>query len=106
MNKNGDIDYEKYRELISWHLMEGTDGLCVLGTTSEAAVMTMDERSKLLKITVELAKGIVPIIVGTGTIDPKKVIEYCKQAKEHGADASLIVTPYYVKPTSAWRGKR
>ena len=99
MDQSGNIDYAKYRHLLQWHLKEKTDGLCVLGTTSEAAVMSMDERAALLEITREEVAGKVPVVVGCGTIDPRTVIEYSRQALRHGADASLIVTPYYVKPT-------
>jgi 4-hydroxy-tetrahydrodipicolinate synthase len=95
----GEIDYDKYRSLLEWHIKEGTDGLCALGTTSEAAVMSSSERVEMLKITQEVAKGRIPYMVGTGTINPLTCIENAKQALEYGADASLVVTPYYVKPT-------
>jgi 4-hydroxy-tetrahydrodipicolinate synthase len=95
----GEIDYEKYRSLLEWHITEGSNGLCVLGTTSEAAVMTNEERVKMLAITQQVAKGRIPYMVGIGAINPAVCISNAKQALEYGADASLIVTPYHVKPT-------
>ncbi|GMI42173.1 hypothetical protein TrCOL_g12924 [Triparma columacea] len=102
MTSSGDIDYDSYKALVRWHIEEGTHGLCVLGTTGEAAVMSMEERDRVLKATME-AKGDsdISIIVGTGTINPQTCIDFSKQALAHGADAALVVTPYYVKPTPA-----
>ena len=94
----GDIDVEALRGLLRFHVEGETDGLCVLGTTGEAAVMTMAERETVLKIVVEEVKGKIPILVGTGTIDPAHVKEMTLQAIDLGCDASLVVTPYYVKP--------
>jgi len=101
MTEDGEIDVEAYKALVGWHVREGTDGLCVLGTTGEASTMTMAEREVVLKATME-AKGDSPIsiIVGTGTINPATCIEFSKQALSMGADAALVVTPYYVKPTT------
>ena len=89
---------EALRGLLRFHVESETDGLCVLGTTGEAAVMTMAERETVLKIVVEEVKGKIPILVGTGTIDPAHVKEMTLQAIDLGCDASLVVTPYYVKP--------
>lgn len=100
MTESGDIDLETMKALVRFHVEEGTDGLCVLGTTGEAATMNMAERESVLKATME-AKGSSPIsvIVGTGTVNPNTCIEFSKQALAAGADAALVVTPYYVKPT-------
>ena len=95
---NGEIDIEALRGLLRFHVESETDGLCVLGTTGEAAVMTMAERETVLKIVVEEVKGKIPILVGVGTIDPAHVKEMTLQAIDLGCDASLVVTPYYVKP--------
>jgi 4-hydroxy-tetrahydrodipicolinate synthase len=92
------IDVPGLEKLIDFHLESGTDNLCVLGTTAEAAVMSMAERELALKTIVGKAKGKIPLMVGTGTIDPAKVKEYTQQAIDLGADASLLVSPYYVKP--------
>ena len=94
----GEIDTEALRGLLRFHVESETDGLCVLGTTGEASVMTMAERETVLKIVVEEVKGKIPILAGTGTIDPSHVKEMTLQAIDLGCDASLVVTPYYVKP--------
>jgi 4-hydroxy-tetrahydrodipicolinate synthase len=95
---SGDIDVLGLEQLIQFHLDQGTDNLCILGTTAEAAVMTLDERALVLKTIVPMAKGKIPILVGTGTINPASVKAMTLQAMDYGADASLLVTPYYVKP--------
>eukprot|EP00429_Kryptoperidinium_foliaceum_P011410 CAMPEP_0176004488 /NCGR_PEP_ID=MMETSP0120_2-20121206/1719_1 /TAXON_ID=160619 /ORGANISM="Kryptoperidinium foliaceum, Strain CCMP 1326" /LENGTH=337 /DNA_ID=CAMNT_0017337171 /DNA_START=91 /DNA_END=1104 /DNA_ORIENTATION=+ len=95
---DGKIDFPGLEKLVDSHLQGGTDNLCVLGTTAEAAVMTMDERAQVLTTIVNIAKGKVPLLVGTGTINPDSVKAMTQQAIDLGADASLIVNPYYVKP--------
>ena len=96
--ESGEIDFPALRTLLEFHLEAGTDGLCILGTTGEASVMSMKERELVLKTAVETVKGKIPILVGTGTIDPTHVKEMTLQAIDLGCDASLLVTPYYVKP--------
>lgn len=98
MTPTGEISIPDLRSLLQFHLESGTDGLCILGTTGEAAVMTMAERKMVLDAAVDEVKGKIPILVGTGTIDPEHVKEQTLQAIDCGCDASLIVTPYYVKP--------
>lgn len=98
MTPTGKIDLPTLRSLLQFHLESGTDGLCILGTTGEASVMTMAERKSVLDVAVEEVKGKIPILVGTGTIDPEHVKEQTLQAIDCGCDASLVVTPYYVKP--------
>lgn len=92
------IDVPGLEKLIDFHLEAGTDNLCVLGTTAEASVMSMDERALALKTIMGKAKGKIPVLVGTGTINPASVKEHTQQAIDLGADASLVVSPYYVKP--------
>mmetsp|Transcript_8880 Transcript_8880/g.13069 ORF Transcript_8880/g.13069 Transcript_8880/m.13069 type:complete len:356 (+) Transcript_8880:96-1163(+) len=98
MHPNGDLDLQSLRGLLRYHVMSGTDGLCILGTTGEATTLSMEERESVLKVAVEEVKGKIPILAGTGTIDPKHVKEQTMQAMDIGCDAALIVTPYYVKP--------
>uniref|UniRef100_A0A7V4JPL0 4-hydroxy-tetrahydrodipicolinate synthase n=1 Tax=Thermodesulfobacterium geofontis TaxID=1295609 RepID=A0A7V4JPL0_9BACT len=97
--KNGEIDETSLRNLIRWHLQEGTHGILVLGTTGEAVTIDFEERKRVMEIALEEAKGKVPLIAGTGTNDTQKVLKYTKLAEEMGFDAALIVTPYYNKPT-------
>jgi 4-hydroxy-tetrahydrodipicolinate synthase len=97
--KDGKVDENSLRNLIKWHLEAGTHGILVLGTTGEAPVIELEERKRIMEIALEEAKGKVPLIVGTGTNNTKKVLEYTKLAQEMGFDAALIVTPYYNKPS-------
>jgi 4-hydroxy-tetrahydrodipicolinate synthase len=97
--KNGKVDEASLRNLIKWHLQEGTHGILVLGTTGEAVTVDLEERKRVMEIALEEAKGKVPLIAGTGTNDTQKVLKYTKLAEEMGFDAALIVTPYYNKPT-------
>ena len=101
MKDDGKVDIPCLRELLQWHLNEGTDGIVVLGTTGEASTLSEDERAEVLAATREEVGGRLPIIVGTGTISTPATIAATKQAKLFGADAALVVTPYYVKPSQA-----
>eukprot|EP01038_Epipyxis_sp_PR26KG_P010196 gene10196-13716_t len=98
MTKNNEIDYAKLIELLEWHVKEGTDGAVVLGTTGEASMINMEERTEIIRTAVKTVKKAFPIIIGTGTIEASKVIELNKHALTNGADACLVITPYYVKP--------
>jgi len=98
MTDTGKLDIPSLRRLLQFHLEAGTDNLCILGTTGEASVMSMDERATVLKTAVEEVKGKIPILAGTGTINPVHVKEMTMQAIDLGCDASLVVAPYYVKP--------
>ncbi len=99
MKKTGEIDYECFLRLIDWHLANGTDGLVVLGTTGESPTISEIEREKLVKLAIEQVKDRVPVIVGTGTNSTYTTIKATQKALEWGADAALLVTPYYNKPT-------
>ena len=99
MHVNGDIDYFNLKKLVEWHLSNDTDGLVILGTTGESATVTMGERKKIIRQVVDQVSARIPIVVGTGTNSTIHTIEMTRQAMELGADAALIVTPYYNKPT-------
>jgi len=88
-----------YKATLTNHLESNTAGLCVLGTTAEAATMSLTNRAKILQATVDTVAGKIPFMVGCGTINMDDVVVYMEQAREFGADAALVVTPYYVKPT-------
>jgi 4-hydroxy-tetrahydrodipicolinate synthase len=98
MHDNGDVDYEGFRRLIRFQLEEGINGLVPLGTTGENPTLDEDEEEKLIKIAVEETKGKVPLILGTGSNSTKHMVSYTRRAKDLGADAALVVTPYYNKP--------
>jgi 4-hydroxy-tetrahydrodipicolinate synthase len=99
MQANGDIDYKKFETLVDWHLDNDTDGFVVLGTTGECPTIEADERVKITRQIVDQVNGRVPVIVGTGTNSTRHSLELTEQAMELGADAALLVTPYYNKPT-------
>ncbi|MCL2127487.1 MAG: 4-hydroxy-tetrahydrodipicolinate synthase [Treponema sp.] len=98
MKDSGEIDYDGFRRLVEFQIAEGIDGIVPLGTTGEAPTLEFEEEEPLIKIAVETAKGRVPVIVGTGSNDTKHMIRYTERAKAMGADAALVVTPYYNKP--------
>lgn len=93
------INENTLRQLITFHLENNTDALIVLGTTGEPSTMTDEEKTQIINIAVEMAKGKIPVIVGTGGNNTKKVVENSVKAEKLGADALLIVTPYYNKAT-------
>jgi 4-hydroxy-tetrahydrodipicolinate synthase len=101
MKENGDIDYEGFRELIEFQIREGIDGIVPLGTTGETPTLDEDEEERLIRIAVETVKGRVPLIIGTGSNDTRHMVSYTKRAKDLGADAALVVTPYYNKPNDS-----
>lgn len=98
MDDNNAIDYQQLKSLLQWHVSEGSDGAVVLGTTGESTMISSQEREAIIKTAVSTVNGAMPVIIGTGTIETSKVIEMTKQAKDLGADAVLIITPYYIKP--------
>lgn len=99
MTSSGAVDKAKLRDLLEWHVDQGTDGIVALGTTGEAATMSMAEREEVLTVVTDVCKGKVPTMVGVGTINPDSTVAMAKQAQDCGADSVLVVTPYYVKPT-------
>lgn len=101
MHAGGAIDENSFRNLIGWHISEGTNGIVVNGTTGESATLTDAERLRLLEIAVEECNNRIPVIAGTGTNATATTIEMTKKAKELGVAACLLVTPYYNKPTQA-----
>ncbi|MDR1319018.1 MAG: 4-hydroxy-tetrahydrodipicolinate synthase [Treponema sp.] len=101
MKESGDVDYEGFRRLVSFQIEEGIDGLVPLGTTGEAPTLDEDEEDKLIEIVMKEAKGKVPVIIGTGSNSTKHMVLYTERAKKMGADAALVVTPYYNKPNDS-----
>ena len=97
--KNGAVDEAAYRKFVAWHIKEGSHGLVPVGTTGESPTVTPAEHKRLIEICVEEARGKVPVIAGAGSNNTAEAIEYAAHAKKAGADAALIVVPYYNKPT-------
>jgi 4-hydroxy-tetrahydrodipicolinate synthase len=97
--KDDKPDLKALRELVEWHVAEGTDGIVPCGTTGEGATLTASERAAVIRTTVEAARGRVAVVAGAGSNATHEAIESVKLAKELHADAALVVTPYYNKPT-------
>ncbi|MCX5702141.1 MAG: 4-hydroxy-tetrahydrodipicolinate synthase [Candidatus Omnitrophica bacterium] len=97
--KNGKLDEKKLRDLIEFHIKNGTSGIVPCGTTGESATLSFDEHDRVIEITVEQVKKRVPVIAGTGSNSTEEAIMLTKHAAKSGADASLQVSPYYNRPT-------
>jgi len=97
--KNGEVDEERYRELIEFQIENGTDGIVPCGTTGESATLSHEEHDRVIEICIETVKKRVPVIAGTGSNSTREAIRLTKHAYEAGADAALMVTPYYNRPT-------
>lgn len=97
--KNGKVDEKALNKLIEFHIKNGTSALVPCGTTGESATLSYDEHDKVIELTIELAKGRIPVIAGTGSNSTEEAIALTKHAKKAGAAASLQVSPYYNRPT-------
>ena len=97
MFPDGSINWEEFGRLIDWQIDNSTDALIVCGTTGESPTLSVEEKVQLFRYAVERVNGRVPVIAGTGSNDTQKAIELSKEAKNAGADALLLVTPYYNK---------
>lgn len=98
-DKNGRLDEKAFRELVEWQISEGTTGLVPVGTTGESPTLSHDEHRHVVKMCVEVARGRVPVIAGAGSNNTEEAVGLVKFAESVGADAVLVVTPYYNKPT-------
>lgn len=97
--KDGKIDERAFIRLIEFQIESGIDGLVPCGTTGESATLTYEEHNRVIELTIKTAKGRVPVIAGTGSNSTAETLMLTKHAKEAGADAALLITPYYNKPT-------
>src|SRR5436305_4763221 len=96
---NGSVDEQAFRSLVDWQIAEGTDGLVPVGTTGESPTLSHDEHRDVVEWCIEQARGRVPVIAGAGSNSTAEAIELARHAEEAGADAVLVATPYYNKPT-------
>lgn len=94
---DNEVNFPKFKELIEWHISEGTDAIVVCGTTGEATTMTDDEKKSTIKFAVDTVNKRIPVIAGTGSNNTKHSIEMSKYAESIGIDALLVITPYYNK---------
>ena len=99
MHADGSVDWDSFEKLIDWHIAEGTDGIVAVGTTGESATLGFREHDEVIERAVELVDKRVPVIAGTGGNATDEAIRLTRHAKRAGADACLLVTPYYNKPT-------
>ncbi len=97
--RDGKIDEKAYQDFVNWHIEQGTHGLVPMGTTGESPTMSHDEDMNAVRLCVEAAAGRVPVVAGTGSNSTDECVMLTRSAKEAGADAALIVTGYYNKPT-------
>ncbi|WP_431302377.1 4-hydroxy-tetrahydrodipicolinate synthase [Sediminicoccus sp. BL-A-41-H5] len=99
MRPDGGLDEKAFADFVEWQIVEGIDGLVPVGTTGESPTLSHDEHKRVVEICVEVARGRVPVVAGAGSNSTAEAIDFAQHAKKAGADATLVVTPYYNKPT-------
>lgn len=99
MDSRGSLDWQALERLIGFHLEQGTDGIVAVGTSGESATLDMDEHKEVIRRVVDQVAGRIPVIAGTGANSTSEAVELTEAARSVGADACLLVTPYYNKPT-------
>lgn len=99
MHEDGSLDFESMEELIEFHISNKTDAIVAVGTTGESATLDFNEHSEVIKTTIGIINKRIPVIAGSGANSTSEAIELTQKSKELGADACLLVTPYYNKPT-------
>ncbi|NMM44188.1 4-hydroxy-tetrahydrodipicolinate synthase [Rhodospirillaceae bacterium KN72] len=99
MHEDGSVDEAGFQKFVQWQIDEGTDGVIPMGTTGESPTVSHAEHERVVDLCIEVAKGKVPVIAGTGSNNTAEAISLTRHAKDAGADAALVVTPYYNKPT-------
>lgn len=99
MFEDGSVDWDGLKQLVEWHIQQGTHSIVAVGTTGEASTLSMEEHTKVIAEIIRLANKRIPIIAGTGANSTAEAIELTREAQQLGADAALLVTPYYNKPT-------
>ena len=97
--RNGEVDEKAFQEFVNWQIEEGSNGVVPVGTTGESPTLSHDEHKRVVELCIEVAKGKVPVIAGAGSNSTSEAIDLTRHAKSAGADAALVVTPYYNKPT-------
>ena len=99
MRADGSLDEKGFADFVEWQIAEGIDGLVPVGTTGESPTLSHAEHKRVVEICVEVARGRVPVVAGAGSNSTAEAIDFAQHAKKAGADATLVVTPYYNKPT-------
>ena len=99
--RNGAVDEKTLRDLVDWHIDQGTHGIVPVGTTGESPTLSYDEHKQVIEIVIDAVSGRIPVIAGTGSNSTAEAIDFTEHAKKAGADGALVVTPYYNRPTQA-----
>lgn len=99
MAEDGAVDYPALKRLVEFHIEQGTDAIVAVGTTGESATLDEEEHCEVIRVVVEQVKGRIPVVAGTGANSTREAVALTRRAQEVGADACLLVTPYYNKPT-------
>lgn len=99
MNPDNSLDWASLHKLVDWHLEQGTHAIVAVGTTGESPTLTVEEHLEVIRRVVDQVNGRIPVIAGTGANSTEEAVEWTSAAKDIGADACLLVTPYYNKPT-------
>lgn len=97
--KNGQVDEPAFRELLQFHIDNGTNGIVPCGTTGESATLTHEEHHQVISVAIEVCKDKIPVLAGTGSNSTREAIEMTQFAQKAGADGALLITPYYNKPS-------
>lgn len=99
MLNDGSVDWDALKKLVEWHIAQGTHSIVAVGTTGESATLDVEEHAQVIEAVIKAAAGRIPVIAGTGANSTREAIELTETARKLGADAALLVTPYYNKPT-------
>jgi 4-hydroxy-tetrahydrodipicolinate synthase len=99
MTPTGELDETAFQRFVEWQITEGTHGIVPVGTTGESPTLTHAEHKRVVELAVDVAQGRVPVIAGTGSNSTEEAVDFTRHAKQAGADAALVVTPYYNRPT-------
>lgn len=99
MLNDGGVDWDALNKLVEWHIAQGTHGIVAVGTTGESATLDVEEHAQVIEAVIKAVAGRIPVIAGTGANSTREAIELTETARKLGADAALLVTPYYNKPT-------
>lgn len=97
--RDGKIDEAAFRDLVEWHIQSGSHGITITGTTGEPAALSFDERQQIIRLAVEASNGRIPVMAGTGSVHHDDTMALTKYAEEIGADAAVVIVPYYIKPS-------
>src|SRR5690348_15397694 len=97
--RGGTLDEKAFQDFVDWQIEQGTDGVVPCGTTGESPTLSHAEHKRVVELCVEVARGRVPVVAGAGSNSTAEAIDLTRHAKDAGADAALVVTPYYNKPT-------